>query len=242
MSEDGFLSRWSRRKAGAKAGRPAPPEPQAQPAPPAAVAGGLPPAATGREPGIAGATSPGPADADAAAANAAEAIAAQATPEAPPAPTLEDVAALLPGDEISRFVARGVDEDVKRAALKKLFSDPHYNIMDGLDIYIDDYSKPDPIPLAMLRQMNQSKVLGLFADEEVQNAPAAQSPPPADAPAAEAATDLESSPPVPTPDAEPATATAALPPTIDEDADLQLQPDDAARRPGAEEGAGTGRG
>lgn len=242
MSEDGFLSRWARRKAGAKAARPAPLAPQAQPAPPAAVAGGLPPTAAEPGPVIAGAASPAQADAGAADASAAEAKAPQAAPESPPAPTLEDVAGLLPGDEISRFVARGVDEDVKRAALKKLFTDPHYNIMDGLDIYIDDYSKPDPIPLAMLRQMNQSKVLGLFADEEAQNVPAAQSPRPADAPAAEAATDLESSPPVPTTDADPATATAALPPTIDEDADLQLQPDDAAGRPGAEEGARTGRG
>ena len=37
--------------------------------------------------------------------------------------------------------------------------------MDGLDIYIDDYGKPDPIPLSMLRRMNQAAVLGLFDDE-----------------------------------------------------------------------------
>ena len=30
--------------------------------------------------------------------------------------------------------------------------------MDGLDTYIDDYGKPDPIPMPMLRQMNQSQV------------------------------------------------------------------------------------
>ena len=30
--------------------------------------------------------------------------------------------------------------------MKKLFSDPHFNVMDGLDTYIDDYGKPDPIP------------------------------------------------------------------------------------------------
>ena len=40
--------------------------------------------------------------------------------------------------------------------MKKLFSDPHFNVMDGLDTYIDDYGKPDPIPLSMLRRMNQS--------------------------------------------------------------------------------------
>ena len=50
--------------------------------------------------------------------------------------------------------------------MKKLFADPHFNVMDGLDTYIDDYGKPDPIPLAMLRQMNQSKFLRLFDDDE----------------------------------------------------------------------------
>ncbi|MCO4888809.1 DUF3306 domain-containing protein [Cupriavidus sp. WGtm5] len=94
----------------------------------------------------------------------------EAAPEAPrdPPPTLADVAALRPGDEIARFVARGVDESVKRAALKTLFADPHFNVMDGLDIYIDDYSKPDPIPPEILRQLRQAETLGLFepTDEE----------------------------------------------------------------------------
>ena len=38
--------------------------------------------------------------------------------------------------------------------------------MDGLDIYIDDYSKPDPIPPEMLRRLVQSKMLNLFKAEE----------------------------------------------------------------------------
>lgn len=105
---------------------------------------------------------PVPAEAAVTAAPATEAV-----PEVP-APTLEDVAALRPGDNIARFVARGVDESVKRAALKTLFADPHFNVMDGLDTYIDDYSKPDPIPPAILRQLRQAETLGLFepTDEE----------------------------------------------------------------------------
>ena len=50
--------------------------------------------------------------------------------------------------------------------MKKLFADPHFNVMDGLDIYIDDYSKPDPIPEAMLRKLASAKFLGLFDEEE----------------------------------------------------------------------------
>jgi hypothetical protein len=55
-----------------------------------------------------------------------------------------------------------VDPAVQQAAMKKLFSDPHFNIMDRLDIYIDDYSIPDPIPMEMLKRMVQSETLGLF--------------------------------------------------------------------------------
>ncbi len=59
-----------------------------------------------------------------------------------------------------------VDEKLRRTALKKLFSDPQFNVMDGLDTYIDDYSLADPIPAAMLRQLNQAKELFLFDDEK----------------------------------------------------------------------------
>ena len=43
--------------------------------------------------------------------------------------------------------------DVRNAAMKKLFADPHFNVMDGLDIYIGDYTQPDPLPEGMLAQM-----------------------------------------------------------------------------------------
>jgi hypothetical protein len=38
--------------------------------------------------------------------------------------------------------------------------------MDGLDIYIDDYSKPDPLPPGMLERMVQSDMLNLFRKTE----------------------------------------------------------------------------
>jgi hypothetical protein len=93
--------------------------------------------------------------------------------------------------------------------MKKLFTDPRFNVMDGLDTYIDDYGKPDPIPLAMLRQMNQSRILRLFDDDEEEDDNAkkiADPAPPA----------LSSEP--------------AKPP--DDDPDLRLQQDDASGRPG----------
>ena len=61
---------------------------------------------------------------------------------------------------------KNVAADMRNQAMKKLFADPHYNVMDGLDIYISDYTKSDPIPLDMLRKMTQSKALFLFEEEE----------------------------------------------------------------------------
>jgi hypothetical protein len=72
--------------------------------------------------------------------------------EPAPLPTLDDVAKLSRDSDFSPYVARNVDAGVRNAAMKKLFSDPHFNVMDGLDTYIDDYGKPDPIPLSMLRR------------------------------------------------------------------------------------------
>jgi len=86
------------------------------------------------------------------------------TPEA--MPTIDDVLKLTKDSDFSAYVKPGIDPQVQQAAMQKLFSDPRYNIMDGLDIYIDDYSKPDPIPLDMLKKLNQSHMLGLFKTAE----------------------------------------------------------------------------
>ena len=57
----------------------------------------------------------------------------------PPAPTLQDVQALTHDSDFSAFVARGVAPEVRNAAMKKLFGDPRFNVMDGLDVYVEDY-------------------------------------------------------------------------------------------------------
>lgn len=81
--------------------------------------------------------------------------------------SLEDVEKIdRMAPDFSVFMQAGVDPAVQQAALKKMFSDPHFNVMDGLDIYIDDYSKPDPIPLEMLKRMVQSDMLNIFPKED----------------------------------------------------------------------------
>ncbi|HET9822308.1 MAG TPA: DUF3306 domain-containing protein [Burkholderiaceae bacterium] len=217
MSADkGFLSRWAQRKAAVREGR-APAEP-----PPAAPAVPAPANAATAAP-VADAT----ADPKAVAAGRDEGASPAA---AAPAPTLDDVAQLARDSDYRAFVAQGVDPQVRNAALKKLFTDPHFNVMDGLDVYIDDYGKPDPLPASMLRQLAQSKALGLFADEDAAqeaaaarqlDAPAAGADPDGAAPsgAAQSAAELPSPSPVD--------------PAHDDDAAVRLQPDDAAGPRGA---------
>jgi len=183
--EGGFLSRWSQRKAAVKQGIEVPA--QTSPAVPAAEAAPVMPVA------------PPPAQ------PVAEA------PPPPPPPTLADVAQLTKDSNFARFVAPDVDASVKNAAMKKLFaSDPHFNVMDGLDVYIDDYNKFEPIPKSILRQLMSARMLGLL-DDELEEQPKPDNP---DAPEAQA--------------------------PLHEDADLQLQPDDAAGRREPGEGVADG--
>lgn len=70
-------------------------------------------------------------------------------------PVLPPVESLTAESDFSAFLHPKVEEKLRRAALKKLFSNPHFNVMDGLDVYIDDYGKPDPIPPEMLERLNQ---------------------------------------------------------------------------------------
>jgi len=163
--DSNFFSRWSRRKAELRVGTLAP-EPAAL-AQVAQVASA--PAVAERAPTPATPLPP------------------PAAAPAPPPPTLADVDALTTQSDYTRFVSRDVAPEVKQAALKKLFTDPHFNVMDGLDTYIDDYGKPDPLPPGMLRKMMQSQLLGLF-DHEKKAEAADASPGPADPPAPAAGT------------------------------------------------------
>ena len=79
-----------------------------------------------------------------------------------PQPSLDDARALTPTSDFQPFMRPGVTADVRNVAMKKLFTDPHFNVMDGLDIYIGDYNTPDPMPAGMLQKMVGAQLLGLF--------------------------------------------------------------------------------
>ncbi len=197
----GFLSRWSQRKTLVRQGAvPAEPVPAlAAVAVPVAV-----PATAAVPPPVLAQPAQRPA------ASATDHPSSPAAEPTPAPPTLADVAALTQASDYSRFVAPGVDAGVKNAALKKLFTNPHFNIMDGLDTYIDDYGKPDPLPVGMLRQMVQSHALGLFREEDDEAAAAATAAAPASTAAAAVAAHLTTTKPA-QPDHLPAAQPDALP-------------------------------
>lgn len=104
----------------------------------------------------------------------AAAVAAPAAAPAQPPAELPPVDGLTFESDFAAFMHAEVDERVRHLALKKLFGDPRFNVMDGLDIYIDDYSQEDPIPAGLLAQLEHARAT-LFVEEK--KAPDAGTPP-----------------------------------------------------------------
>jgi hypothetical protein len=167
VSDEPFLSRWSRRKRGvAKGSLPptatassasasAPAEAKATPLASRAdpVPHDLASDAT-RESALVDPSAP----ASRADAPDVEAAASEADPSARPLP---HPSTLTPSSDFTPFMRASVAPEQRNAALKRLFTDPHFNRMDGLDVYIDDYSKPDPLPAVAMAALRHAVTLGL---------------------------------------------------------------------------------
>ena len=106
-----------------------------------------------RSPGSAPATSPG---APLPQTPAASRDTAGDTPHIDELPPVES---LTFDSDFAPYFQPRVDAALQRQALKQLLRDPHFNVMDGLDVYIDDYSKPDPIPPEIVREMVQGRYI-----------------------------------------------------------------------------------
>ena len=231
---DGFLGRWSRRKQEVREGKPV--QDPAPPVPQASVPAGV--------------NAPAPL--------AAQPAAAPVPPEpaAPPLPTLQDAQSLSIDSDFKPFASRAVAPEVRNAAMKKLFTDPHFNVMDGLDIYIDDYTQPDPLPAAMLKQMASAQFMGLVEEEPEKPSAAGQAaapagwndpkdPAPVEPPvpsAAQPGQDVAQSgvcTAIPSTHGQASAGSTGEPASLapashteHDHAHLRLQPDDAAERPG----------
>jgi hypothetical protein len=82
-----------------------------------------------------------------------------------PAPTLPPVDKLTPESDFSGFMHPKVEDALRRVALKKLFSDPHFNVPDPYEAYSGDWTVGEPIPDEMLATLNQAQQL-LFSDKK----------------------------------------------------------------------------
>jgi len=178
MKDESFLSRWHRRKMASTAG----------PAGPAADAPAQPTSAAG----------PGLPTAD-----VVPAPDGSVRGQAPAGTQLPAIDSLTPESDFSPFMQADVAEHLKRRALKTLFQDPRFNVMDGLDVYIDDYSKPDPLPEGWLEKMNQVARLGEYHAPEQEPAEIAEKVEPAGSAPAKGTDEI--APAQGPPDASPAT-------------------------------------
>jgi hypothetical protein len=82
-----------------------------------------------------------------------------------PAPTLPPVDKLTPESDFTGFMHPKVQDALRRVALKKLFSDPHFNVPDPFEAYSGDWTVGEPIPEEMLAALNQAQRL-LFSDKK----------------------------------------------------------------------------
>lgn len=85
----------------------------------------------------------------------------EAAPQAPAVvlPTEADLDAVSQGGEIRNFMNPQVSGDLRNKAFKALFSQPQFNQMDFMDVYVDDYSVSKPLTSAMIDMMALGKQL-----------------------------------------------------------------------------------
>jgi len=151
--QEGFLTRWSRRKAQSLRGEELPEPDDDDVAPPAAEAAEQAPVA------------------------AEEAVAspAEETAGAPPdaLPELPPLDSLGADSDYSAFLGQGVPTDLRQKALRKLFHSPKFNIRDGLDDYDWDMSSPEPLGDIITAEMRYrverelERLAGLDEDEQI---------------------------------------------------------------------------
>ena len=85
--------------------------------------------------------------------------------EESPRPSLPPVDKLTPDSDFTGFMHPKVEDALRRVALKKLFSDPRFNVADPFEAYSGDWTVGEPIPEEMLATLNQAKRL-LFDEKK----------------------------------------------------------------------------
>jgi hypothetical protein len=89
-------------------------------------------------------------------------VAAQADAAPPELPPVES---LTPDSDFRSFMHPKVADALRRVALKKLFSDPHFNVADPYEAYSGDWTVGEPLPEEMLARLKQARSV-LFREED----------------------------------------------------------------------------
>jgi hypothetical protein len=88
-----------------------------------------------------------------------------------PAPARPSLDGLTPQSDFKGFMHPQVEDALRRVALKKLFSDPHFNVPDPFEPFSGDWTVGEPISEKMLASLEQMKQMLKKPPEE---APAAK--------------------------------------------------------------------
>ena len=72
---------------------------------------------------------------------------------------LPPISAISLAEDFTPFMQAKVPQALKQQALKALFREPHFNVMDGLDIYIDDYTVFEPISPEVMATLSSWKTI-----------------------------------------------------------------------------------
>jgi hypothetical protein len=94
---------------------------------------------------------------------------AESQPESPP--PLPALDTLGPDSDFSAFMHPKVDPLLRRAALATLFRSPQFQAMDGLDVYVGDYSNPAPLAPAVAAGLRHARSLFARGDAEEKTGP-----------------------------------------------------------------------
>ena len=100
----------------------------------------------------------------------------KAESDAPPLPPADQ---LTPESDFTGFMHPKVEDALRRVALKKLFSDPHFNTPDPFEPFSGDWTVAEPISDELMKTLNQART-HLFDNEnktaEQEQRPAEEAP------------------------------------------------------------------
>jgi Protein of unknown function (DUF3306) len=82
-----------------------------------------------------------------------------------PVPAMPAIESLTSESDFAAFMNPKVKDELRRLALKKLFSDPHFNVADPFEPFSGDWTVGEPIPDEMLATLAQARSV-LFTEPQ----------------------------------------------------------------------------